>query len=44
MDMIAEFIDTVLHHKDDESVQTKMREKVRDLCAGFPFYAGMFSR
>lgn len=43
MDLIAEFIDTVLRHKDDESIQTKMREKVRELCTGFPFYAGMFS-
>jgi glycine hydroxymethyltransferase len=43
MDMIAEFIDTVLRHKDDENVYTKMREKVKELCVGFPFYAGMFS-
>jgi glycine hydroxymethyltransferase len=44
MDMIAEFTDTVLRHKDDEGVQAKIRGQVRDLCAGFPFYAGMFSQ
>jgi len=43
MAMIAEFIDTVLRHKDDEGVQTKIKGQVRDLCGGFPFYAGMFS-
>lgn len=43
MDIIGECIDTVLRNKDDENIHTKMREKVRDLCVGFPFYAGMFS-
>jgi glycine hydroxymethyltransferase len=43
MDLIADYIDTVLRNKDDEGLQTKIREKVRDLCAGFPFYAKMFS-
>lgn len=43
MDIIAEYIDMVLRHKDDESVHLKMKDKVRELCIGFPFYAGVFS-
>lgn len=43
MDMIAEFIDTVLRNKDDENIHAKMKGKVRELCVGFPFYAGVFS-
>jgi glycine hydroxymethyltransferase len=43
MDMIAEMIDTVLRSPGDGGLHGMMREKVKDLCARFPFYSAIYS-
>jgi glycine hydroxymethyltransferase len=43
MDAIADMIDTVLERPDDEQVAREIRERTRDLCTRFPFYARVFS-
>jgi len=43
MDVIADMIDTVLERPDDEQVAREIRERTRDLCTRFPFYARVFS-
>jgi glycine hydroxymethyltransferase len=43
MDFIAEMIDSVLQKPDDERLQGKVREKVRNLCIRFPFYSRIYS-
>ncbi len=41
MRLIGELIGTTLRHRDDERVQTDVREQVRELCAGFPPYPSL---
>ena len=43
MDTIAEMMDAVLRNPGDEGLHRVMREKVKDLCVRFPFYAGVYS-
>jgi glycine hydroxymethyltransferase len=39
MDLIADFIDTVLQKPFDVALQANMRDKVKTLCKRFPFYS-----
>lgn len=41
MDMIADYIDSVLQKPGDFALQANMREKVKVLCKRFPFYSRM---
>lgn len=43
MEIICEFIDTVMQHMGDRSLRKDTKEKVRTLCAGFPFYSRIFN-
>jgi glycine hydroxymethyltransferase len=43
MEIICEFMDTVLQHMEDRSLRKDTKEKVRTLCAGFPFYSRIFN-
>ena len=43
MEFIAETIDSVLQHPQDELLQGQTREKVKDLCSRFPFYSRIYS-
>jgi glycine hydroxymethyltransferase len=42
MDLIADFIDTVLQKPVDVALQTNMRDKVKTLCKRFPFYSRIY--
>lgn len=43
MDIIADFIDTVLQKPTDEALHAVMREKVKGLCKSFPFYSRIYN-
>jgi glycine hydroxymethyltransferase len=43
MDFIAEMIDRVLRNIHDESIHRETKERVKDLCAEFPFYSRIFT-
>jgi len=43
MEIISELIDTVLRNIGDQLLQKDTKEKVRALCAGFPFYSRIFN-
>ncbi len=42
MDLIADFIDTVLQKPVDVALQANMRDKVKTLCKRFPFYSRIY--
>jgi glycine hydroxymethyltransferase len=42
MDLIADLIDDVLQNPTDEVLQATTREKVKELCKGFPFYSSIY--
>ncbi len=42
MDLIADFIDTVLQKPVDVALQANMRDKVKTLCKRFPFYSPIY--
>jgi len=42
MDLIADLIDAVLQKPTDEALQATTREKVKELCKGFPFYSSIY--
>lgn len=42
MDLIADFIDTVLQNPVDVALQANMRDKVKTLCKRFPFYSRIY--
>jgi len=42
MDLIADFIDTVLQKPADVALQSNMRDKVKTLCKRFPFYSRLY--
>jgi glycine hydroxymethyltransferase len=42
MDIIADYIDTVLQKPSDESLHVTTREKVKALCQKFPFYSKIY--
>ena len=42
MDLVCEFIDRVLKNLDDEAIQAKTKESVKELCKMFPFYSHMY--
>jgi len=42
MDLIADFIDTVLQKPVDVALQDNMRDKVKTLCKRFPFYSRIY--
>jgi len=43
MDLIADFIDTVLQKPVDVALQANMRDKVKTLCKRFPFYSRIYN-
>ena len=43
MDLIADFIDTVLQKPVDVALQDNMRDKVKTLCKRFPFYSRIYN-
>jgi glycine hydroxymethyltransferase len=43
MDVVAEMIDGVLRNIGDTGLHAATRQKVKDLCARFPFYSGVYS-
>ena len=42
MELIADFIDTVLQKPADVALQANMRDKVKTLCKRFPFYSRIY--
>ena len=42
MGLICEFIDEVLKNLEDEAIQTKTKESVKELCRKFPFYSRIY--
>lgn len=42
MDLIADFIDTVLQKPVDVALKANMRDKVKTLCKRFPFYSRIY--
>jgi glycine hydroxymethyltransferase len=43
MEIICEFIDTVLQHMEDRPLRRDIQDKVKGFCARFPFYSRMFN-
>jgi glycine hydroxymethyltransferase len=42
MDLIADYIDSVLQKHGDESLQASTKTKVKELCKKFPFYSKIY--
>jgi glycine hydroxymethyltransferase len=41
MNMVAEYINRVLHNPDDETTKQAVRNEVKNLCKKFPIYPNL---